>query len=120
MTFCASAGVSKTEPNLHLSIAFASDRTLVSKFREVTYTGAAYERGRRWFVSKRPRRDINRGSETEVTETEKRQAKEEREKRKHARTSSDSSKASPRATKELEVFFSARLKRSNPPWMEVK
>ena len=76
--------------------------------------------GRRWFVSKRPRRDTNGGSETEVTETEKRQAKEEREKRKHARTSSDSSKASPRATKELKVFLSARFKRSNPPWMEVK
>jgi hypothetical protein len=66
MTFCASVGVSKTEPNLHLSIAFASDRTLVSKFREVTYTGAAYERERRWFVSKRPRRDTNGGSENEV------------------------------------------------------
>ena len=39
---------------------------MVSKFREVTYTGAAYERERRWFVSKRPRRDTNGGSENEV------------------------------------------------------
>ena len=46
-------------------------------------TGIEYlnRRERRWFVLKRPRRDINGGSETEVTVTSKRQAKVERAKR---------------------------------------
>ena len=39
------------------------------------------ERERRWFVRKRPRRDINLGSETEVTVTSKRHAQAERAKR---------------------------------------
>ena len=39
------------------------------------------ERERRWFVLKRPRRDINGGSETEVTVTSKRHAQAERAKR---------------------------------------
>ena len=39
------------------------------------------ERERRWFVLKRPRRDINGGRETEVTVTSKRHAQAERAKR---------------------------------------
>ena len=39
------------------------------------------ERERRWFVRKRPRRDINLGSETQVTVTSKRHAQAERAKR---------------------------------------
>ena len=39
------------------------------------------ERERRWFVSKKPRRDTNEGRETEVTVTSEQQAKAERAKR---------------------------------------
>ena len=39
------------------------------------------ERERRWFVLKRPRRNINGGSETEVTVTSKRHAQAGRAKR---------------------------------------
>ena len=39
------------------------------------------QRERRWFVLERPRRDINGGSETEVTVTSKLQAKETEKRR---------------------------------------
>ena len=46
---------------------------------EVTVTSGLHaQRERRWFVLKRPRCDINGGSETEVTVTSKRHARAER------------------------------------------